>query len=162
MVWCAFTNCQVRDLHQAKGKISPTNYYSDHPIPSRTRLVDQGLHTTLHQRGYPTTLINKGLELAENTPLRQLRNPQKHNNEKPLTYVSTYSKINPEVFTEILKNLEEIQNKDKIKEIQDTTKIIKSQRQPKNRKIILTSSTFEKNTTQGVTNAKINDAKYVI
>ena len=76
MVWCAFTNCQVRDLHQAKGKISQTNYYRDHAIPSGTRLVGQELHITLHQRGYATTLINKGLELAEKIPLIELRNPK--------------------------------------------------------------------------------------
>ena len=68
--------------------------------------------------------------------------------------VATYNKNNPELFTEIMKNLEEIENKDKIKEIQDTTKIIKNQRQPKNLKRILTSSTFGKNTTQGVTKGK--------
>ena len=50
-----------------------------------------------------------------------------------------------------MKNLEELENKDKIKEIQDTTEIIKRQRQPQNLKRILTSSTFEENTTQGVT-----------
>ena len=54
-----------------------------------------------------------------------------------------------------MKNLEEIENKDKIKEILDTAKIIKSQRQPKNLKRILTSSIFgKKNTTQGVTKCK--------
>ena len=53
-----------------------------------------------------------------------------------------------------MKNLEEIENKDKIKKILDTTKIIKSQRQPQNMKRILTSSTFGKNTTQGVTKCK--------
>ena len=42
MVWCAFTKYQVRDLHQAKGKISQTNYDSDHAIPSGTRLEGQG------------------------------------------------------------------------------------------------------------------------
>ena len=61
-------------------------------------------------------------------------------------YATTYNKNNPEVFTEILKKLEEIENQDKIKEILDTTKIIKSQRQPKNMKRILTSSTFGKKT----------------
>ena len=45
-----------------------------------------------------------------------------------------------------MKNLE-LENKDKIKEILDTTKIIKSQRQPKNLKRILTVSTFGENTT---------------
>ena len=49
-----------------------------------------------------------------------------------------------------MKNLEEIENKDKIKEIIDT-KIIKSQRQPQNLKRIVTSFTFGENTTQEVT-----------
>ena len=53
-----------------------------------------------------------------------------------------------------MKNLEEIENKDKIKEILDTTKIIKSQRQPKNLKRILTSSTFGKKHNIGVTKCK--------
>ena len=88
------------------------------------------------------------LELAEKILQRELRNPKKYNNEKPLEYVATYNKNNPELFTEIMKNQEQIKNKDKIKEILDTAKIIKSQRQPKNPKRILTSSTFGENTTQ--------------
>ena len=63
----------------------------------------------------------------------------------------TYNKNNPELFTEIMKNLEELKKNDKIKEILDTTKIIKSQRQPKTLKWILTSSTFRENSTQGGT-----------
>ena len=43
-----------------------------------------------------------------------------------------------------MKNLEELKNNEKIKEILDTTKFIKSQKQPKNLKRILTSSTFGK------------------
>ena len=53
-----------------------------------------------------------------------------------------------------MKSLKELENKDKIKETLDTTKIIKSQRQPQNLKIILTSSTFGGNTTQDVTKCK--------
>ena len=54
-----------------------------------------------------------------------------------------------------MKSLEEIKNKDKIKEILDTTKIIKSQRYPQNLKRIHTSSTIgKKNTTHGVTKCK--------
>ena len=45
----------------------------------------------------------------------------------------------------------ELKNNDKIKEIPDTIKIIKSQRQPKNYKRIITSFTFGEITTQGVT-----------
>ena len=51
-----------------------------------------------------------------------------------------------------MKNLEESENKDKIKEILDTTKIIKSQRQPKNLKRILLHS--EKKQHKVLPNAK--------
>ena len=91
------------------------------------------------------------MELAEKIPQRELRNLKKHNNKKPPAYIATYNKTKPELFAEIMKNLGELKNKDKIKEILDTTKIIKSQRQPKNLKRILTSSTFGENATQGVT-----------
>ena len=56
-----------------------------------------------------------------------------------------------------MKNLEELKNKNKIKETLDTIKIIKSQRQPKNLKRILTFSTFGEIATQGVT--KYNDKR---
>ena len=56
-----------------------------------------------------------------------------------------------------MKNLEERKNKDKIKEILDTRKIIKSQRQPKNTIRILTSYTLKENKTQGV--IKSNDKR---
>ena len=69
--------------------------------------------------------MNKGLELAEKIQQSELRNPGKHNNENPLSYVATYNKNNPELFTEIMKNMEEIESKHKIKEILDKTKIIK-------------------------------------
>ena len=47
-----------------------------------------------------------------------------------------------------MKNLEELKNKDKIKEILDTTEIFKSKRLIKNLKRILIFSTFRENTTQ--------------
>ena len=62
----------------------------------------------------------------------------------------------------MIKNLEELKNNYKIKEILETTKIIKSQRQPKNVKRILTSSSFGENTTQHKQNGIIDDRKYVI
>ena len=64
--------------------------------------------------------------------MKELQTPQKYN-EKPLLYVATYSKNNPELFTEVTKNLE-LKINDKIKEILGITKIIKIQRQPKNLK----------------------------
>ena len=58
-----------------------------------------------------------------------------------------------------MKNVE-LKINDKIKEILDTTKIIKSQRRLKNLKRILTSSTFGENATQGI--SKCNNKRYKI
>ena len=60
-----------------------------------------------------------------------------------------------------MKKLEEIENKDIIKEILDPPKIIKSQRQPKNMKY---SPLLHSKKTQHMQllNTKINDEKYVI
>ena len=43
------------------------------------------LYIKLHQRGYPKTLISKGI--AEKIPLKELRSHKKHNSEKLLTYL---------------------------------------------------------------------------
>ncbi len=59
------------------------------------------LRTALNQRGYATALINKGSKLAGKVPQKELRNPEKHNNEKHLAYVVTYTKNHPELFTKI-------------------------------------------------------------
>ena len=99
--------------------------------------------------------MNKGFKLAEKLPQRELKNLKKHNNEKPIAYLTTYNKNNPELFIEIIKNLE-LKSNDKIKEILDTIKIIKRQRQPKNLKRRLTSSSSRENTTQGVTKCNNN------
>ena len=93
------------------------------------------LYINLHQRGYPKILLNKGIQIAEKIPLKELRSHGKHINEKLLTYIITYNKNNTELFGEITKNLEELKHNDKIKEILDTTKIIKSHQQPKNLEI---------------------------
>ena len=58
-----------------------------------------------------------------------------------------------------MKNLAELKNKDKIKEILDSTKIIKSQRNPKNLKRILNSSTYGENATQVVTKCNYKRCK---
>ena len=45
MVWRAFANCKVGDLHKVKGRLNQTSYHSilqHHTIPSVMRLVGQG------------------------------------------------------------------------------------------------------------------------
>ena len=64
--------------------------------------------------------------LAEKLPLKELVTPKRHCKEEPLAYVSKYNKNNPELFTEMKKNLEQLKNNERIKNIQHTTKIIKA------------------------------------
>ena len=43
-----------------------------------------------------------------------------------MAYVSTYDKNNSELFTEIIKNLEQLKNNDRIKNILDPPKLLKA------------------------------------
>ena len=101
----------------------------------------------------------KGFELAEKIPERESRNPKKHNNEKPLAYVTTYNKNTPKLLTEMIKNLDELINNNKIQERLDTKKSLKDRDNPKIFRN-LTSSTFRENTTQRVT--KCNNKRCII
>ena len=105
--------------------------------------------------------MNKGLELGEKIPPKELRK-KKTNNEKRLAYVAAYNKNNPELFTEMMKNIEELKNKDKIKEILDTKKSLKAR---ENQKILKEYSPLlhsEKTQHKELLNAIINYVKYVI
>ena len=62
-----------------------------------------------------------------------------------------------------MKNLEELKNKDRIQEIQGTTKIIKRKRQPKHIKKKFSSLRHsEKAQYKRLPNAIMNNAKYVM
>ena len=101
--------------------------------------------------------MNNGFEVAEKVPWKELRKLKMYYNKKPLAYNKTT------LFTGIIKkNLEELKNNDKIKEILDTTKVIKSLRQPKNLKRILTLLNSGKTQHKELPNAKIKDEVYVI
>ena len=106
---------------------------------------------TLNQKGLPATLINKEFEFAGKT-FKELRFPfpKADNIEEPLVYVSTYNMNNRELFTKIIKNLEQLKNNDKIKNVRDTTTTIKSKIQQKHLKHTLISSTFGEYTKEEV------------
>ena len=46
----------------------------NHTNLRKTRLKE--LHTTLHQRGYPATLVNKGFELTEKNKTKITKKPE--------------------------------------------------------------------------------------
>ena len=119
--------------------------FSLHLIDSQMKNTQKNTHTHT-------------FELEKNATIRIT-----DNNEKPLAYVANYNHKSPGLFREIIrKHLKNLKTMTKIK-ILDTTKIIKSQKQSKNLKWILTSSTLWENKTQGVTKCKKKkDVKYVI
>ena len=118
------------------------------PILKRTRLDE--LHQSLSERKYPTPIIREGIRKVENIPLSELRKPRIKKTKDPLTFVSTFNKNNPEIFPEIKKNLQHLENNATFKKILDNTELINSKRQPKNLKRMLTAAKFNKNHNTGV------------
>ena len=107
------------------------------------------LHDTLTLRGYPTPLIDKGIDMAKKIPLSQLRTQIIKQGPPPLTFVTTFNKRNPQIFPEIHKHLQTLQQNTSMKELLNGTKIIKSERQCNNFKQILTSAKFGTRPTNG-------------
>ena len=89
--------------------------------------------------------------MALQIPLEQLRNTQKRKNKNtPIAFVTTYNRCNPNIFPLIKQNLETLKNNTRIKKLLESSRIIKSNRQPKNLKKILTSAYFGPQHTAGV------------
>ena len=84
----------------------------------KTRLKE--LHTILHQRGYLTTLINKGFKLVEKYHKKNYGTRKTQQWKTPSIHRNLHQK-QTRTIPEITKNLEEHQSNDKIKEILDTT-----------------------------------------
>ena len=115
-------------------------------VPStlrKTRLDE--LRHALKDRGYPLTLINKGIDLAESIPISVLRQTKEKDYNQPLAFVTTFNKCNPEIFNEAYKGLNNLRLDEKLNQILNETKIIKSKRQPKNLKHLLTRAHFTSN-----------------
>ena len=61
----------------------------------------------------------------------KLQNPKKYNNEKSRAYIANLQQKEPKTIHRNNKNLEELKNNDKIKEILDTKKSVKASNNPK-------------------------------
>ena len=57
------------------------------------------LRENLNNQGYPTNLINQGIEKAKSIPLTDLRKPKEiDNNKKILPFITTHNPNNPDIF----------------------------------------------------------------
>ena len=109
----------------------------------KQRLLD--LKQILLDKNYPAEIINIGIEKAfSQTPeeLRGVREQTKENNL--LCLVTTYNPNNPQVYKLVRETLPMLNQSSSLKTIMSKTKVIHSQRQPRNLKRMLTNSYFSR------------------
>ena len=112
-------------------------------IVSNTDTRDKRLYELkqiLIERKYPIALINNGIQRARVLNIQDLRKTKEVTSSKVIPYISTYNPRNVEAFNVIHQNLPIIQNEPRIKQALENHRIIKSKRQPKSLKKLLTSA----------------------
>lgn len=102
----------------------------------------------LINRKYPINLIDIGIAKAKTLSKEQLRNKQQQETPEVIPFISTFNPKNPEVFTMIHSNLTILQTDTRMDRIIRQSKIIKSKRQHKNLKKLLTKAKYEETITE--------------
>ena len=109
----------------------------------KRRLHD--LKKILLRKQYPAEIINYGVNKALTQTTEELRRVREQATENNLLcLVTTYNPNNPQVFQLIRKTLPMLNQNSSLKSIMSKTKVIHSQRQPRNLKRMLTNSYFSK------------------
>ena len=106
----------------------------------------QELKYILLSKKYPENVINIGIEKALAQTPQELRvvKEKGNNDNNLLCLVTTYNPNNPAVFQLIRKTLPMLNQSTPLKSIMTRTKVIRSQRQPRNLKRMLTNSYFKR------------------
>ena len=100
----------------------------------------------LTDRLYPSNLIKNGISRAKQERQEISQEPSKTDQRNLIPFVTTYNPRNPDIFPVIQTNLPILGKDKKMGDILANAKIIKSNRQPKNLKQILTKAKFEDDT----------------
>ena len=99
------------------------------------------LKKILHDRQYPESLIENGIERAKSINIEELRTTKDvSENVSVLPFISTHNPRNVEVYPFIYQNLPVLRKDPRMKEALGTQKIIKSKRQAKSLKKLLTNA----------------------
>ena len=102
------------------------------------------LRQFLINRKYPLNLITKGIDKAKSLTKVELRNQQRSpKNKDVIPFVSTFNPKNPEIFTMIHSSLPILKTDIRMNKILQQKQIIKSKRQSKNLKKLLTRAKYE-------------------
>ena len=107
----------------------------------KRRLHD--LKQILLRKQYPAEIIDYGVNKALTQTTEELRRVrEKATEDNLLCLVTTYNPNNPQVFQLVRKTLPMLNHNSSLKSIMSKTKVIHSQRQPRNLKRMLTNSYF--------------------
>ena len=105
----------------------------------RRKQLDQ-LKTDLLKCSYPKKLVSDAIHKYSNVSSQSLRTPKQKESGDILTFVSTYIPGNPDLFPIIKASLPILDKNPKMERIMSKKTLIKSLRQPKNLKRMLTTS----------------------
>ena len=100
----------------------------------------------LKKQNYPVPLIKAGIDKARlldrNILLEEVNNT---NNTETIPYVSTYNPQNPEIYPQLLNDINVLKRDTHMRDVLDKFTFIKSKRQPPNLKRLLTKAKFCEN-----------------
>lgn len=99
----------------------------------------------LKRQNYPGTLVQQSIERAKAIPLAELRSTTRRENDTDIIpFVSTHNPCNPNMYEIIRTSLPLLRQNEELKTLFPVESILKSKRQPKNLKRILTRARFGK------------------
>ena len=101
------------------------------------------LKSFLEQRLFPSGLIKAGIRKAYEEKQEDLQQSKQQTSQNIITFTTTFNPRNPDIFTIIKPNLAILQNDDKMKNVLQKNPIIKSHRQLKNLKKLITRAKFQ-------------------
>ena len=113
------------------------------------------LKAYLLQRGYPINVIRNGITKAKAIPRYELRQ-EKVRAELPevIPYVSTFNPKHPEIYSLIHNNMSVLNNDQRMNRVITENKFIKSKRQSKNLKKLLTRAKYVEHTENNIPSVK--------
>jgi hypothetical protein len=101
----------------------------------------------LNKQNYPKSLIQAGIDRAKSLDRKQLLTEERSvNNKETIAYVSTFNPRNPELFSEIIHDINILKRDPHMRNVLENYQIIKSKRQPPNLKRILTKAKYTETT----------------
>lgn len=107
-----------------------------------TELRFQELKRFLKRQNYPDNLVEAGISQAKALDMRTARQVKTNETENIIPYVSTFNPRNTEIYGEIRNDLTILQRDNHMKDVLRPYKFIKSKRQEKNLKQLLTRAKF--------------------